>query len=71
MVVTVQLDEKQLKHHDRLVLGIGDCYEYIMRRLYEAERDDDMRIFEHEFCGAGNIYVQAQVIQDWRKKVQV
>lgn len=57
------------RNSDRLTLGVGDAYEYVMRRLYEAERDEDMITLGREFAGAANLFDQAAIVQRWQADV--
>lgn len=57
------------RNSDRLTLGVGDAYEYVMRRLYEAGRDEDMITLGREFSGAANLFDQAAIVQRWQADV--
>lgn len=62
-------DAEQRRNSDRLTLRVGDAYEYVMRRLYEAERDEDMITLGREFAGAANLFDQAAIVQRWQADV--
>ena len=71
MDAIIKLTNEQMENHERLILGVGDTYEYISRRCREL---DDLETFEEldrRFREAATIFSQAQVVQEFRERLKV
>ena len=69
MVVNVKLTPEQLRHHDRIILALGDAYEFLCRRLVELGNAELLRELTERFGAAPGDYAQYQVIEEIRRKV--